>query len=73
MKDIKINTEKNKNWINYLNMPILWPLEDRPKNLIQAGKVMVNGEEELRRGRKLVPGDEVQLVGENTVYRVTRD
>ncbi|ACL68766.1 RNA-binding S4 domain-containing protein [Halothermothrix orenii] len=72
MKDIKINTEKIKldQLLKYANIVATG---GQAKNLIQAGKVMVNGEEELRRGRKLVPGDEVQLVGENTVYRVTRD
>ena len=29
------------------------------KMLIQAGEVQVNGAVEIRRGRKLVPGDEV--------------
>lgn len=31
------------------------------KQLIQAGEVRVNGEVETRRGRKLRPGDVVQL------------
>ena len=34
------------------------------KELIQEGFVLVNGEEELRRGRKLYPGDEVTFEGE---------
>ncbi len=33
------------------------------KILIQEGMVKVNGETELRRGRKLHPGDEVQVEG----------
>ncbi|MDB9313106.1 RNA-binding S4 domain-containing protein [Spirulina sp. CS-785/01] len=33
------------------------------KLLIQAGEVLVNGEIETRRGRKLVPTDEVTLDG----------
>ena len=31
------------------------------KELIQNGEVKVNGEVELRRGRKLVPGDEIEF------------
>lgn len=34
------------------------------KILIQDGEVMVNGETELRRGRKLYDGDEVTFSGE---------
>ena len=34
------------------------------KILIQEGEVMVNGETELRRGRKLYDGDEVTFSGE---------
>ena len=33
------------------------------KFLIMEGKVMVNGETELRRGRKLYPGDRVEVGG----------
>ncbi|PRW61946.1 RNA-binding S4 domain-containing protein [Actinopolyspora mortivallis] len=33
------------------------------KSLIQAGEARVNGEVETRRGRQLVPGDEVSLPG----------
>ena len=38
------------------------------KLLIADGLVTVNGEQELRRGRKLYPGDRVRLGG--TVYQV---
>ena len=31
------------------------------KVLIQAGEVLVNGEVETRRGRKLLPGDVVEV------------
>lgn len=34
------------------------------KMLIQAGEVLVNGELETRRGRKLVVGDRVSTMGE---------
>jgi len=33
------------------------------KLMIKAGEVMVNGETELRRGRKLYPGDVVEADG----------
>ncbi len=38
------------------------------KVLITGGEVMVNGEVELRRGRKLYPGDRVEIGGK--VYEV---
>ena len=37
------------------------------KLLIQGGEVQVNGEIETRRGRKLVPGDVVELESESYV------
>ncbi len=33
------------------------------KEVIQAGKVLVNGEVDLRRGKKLVPGDTFSYQG----------
>ena len=33
------------------------------KVLITGGKVLVNGKTELRRGRKLIPGDQVECFG----------
>jgi ribosome-associated protein len=41
------------------------------KWLIRDGAVLVNGEVELRRGRKLVPGDVVEFEGES--FQVERD
>ncbi len=38
------------------------------KMIIKQGLVEVNGEEEIRRGRKLVTGDRVTVAG--TTYRV---
>jgi ribosome-associated protein len=35
------------------------------KFLITEGEVLVNGETELRRGRKLYPGDLVQVAGKS--------
>jgi ribosome-associated protein len=37
------------------------------KHLIQSGGVMVNGAVEVRRGRKLRPGDSVEVNGEQFV------
>ena len=37
------------------------------KRSVQGGEVIVNGEVELRRGRKLCPGDEVSYKGESFV------
>lgn len=34
------------------------------KEVIQNGEVLVNGETEVRRGRKLVPGDQVTFKGQ---------
>ncbi len=42
------------------------------KLIIREGIVMVNGEIELRRGRNLVPGDEIEVEGQGK-YKVTRD
>ena len=37
------------------------------KHLVQSGVVRVNGEAELRRGRKLVAGDKVEARGKTIV------
>ena len=41
------------------------------KELIQSGKVLVNGEVCTMRGKKMRPGDEAQLCGR--IYRVTAE
>ena len=71
-KKIKINTESIKldqflKWSNIVGSG------GEAKNLIQAGNVMVNQEIEYSRGRKLYPGDEVELLGGKTIYIVSRD
>ncbi len=43
------------------------------KQVIKAGLVMVNGEVELRRGRKLVPGDVVVVDEEELVVESSTD
>ncbi len=40
------------------------------KQLIQAGELTVNGAKEIRRGRKLVPGDVIALGRQ--AWRITR-
>jgi len=42
------------------------------KQLIQGGLVRVNGRLEQRRGRKLHPGDEVQVVGRGEFVVIAR-
>ncbi|KXS48368.1 MAG: ribosome-associated protein, partial [Halanaerobium sp. T82-1] len=42
------------------------------KHLIQAGKVEVNGEIELKRGKTLKAGDIVSLTAEEKKYKVSR-
>ncbi len=37
------------------------------KVMVQSGEVQVNGEVELRRGRKLVNGDRVEVAGQGFV------
>lgn len=39
------------------------------KEMIAEGEVRVNGEPELRRGRKLYPGDRVSLAGHEFVVK----
>ena len=41
------------------------------KQLIRSGAVLVNGEEETRRGRKLRDGDTVTVNGEDYVIEAT--
>lgn len=71
-KKIKINTESIKldqflKWSNIVGSG------GEAKNLIQAGNVLVNQEVEYSRGRKLYPGDKVELLGGKTIYIVSRD
>jgi len=39
------------------------------KHLIQAGLVQLNGEVETRRGKKLMPGDQVTFRGQTLVVK----
>ena len=38
------------------------------KNLIKTGHVQVNGTVETRRGRKLAPGDKVQIATDEALF-----
>lgn len=38
------------------------------KEMIQEGLIFVNGEQEIRRGRKIRNGDEIRISGIDTVY-----
>lgn len=42
------------------------------KMMIQEGIIMVNGEIERRRGRSLVPGDEIEIADQGR-YQITRE
>ncbi|HEY9853832.1 MAG TPA: RNA-binding S4 domain-containing protein [Leptolyngbyaceae cyanobacterium] len=47
----------------YLKFIGITPTGGQAKLLIQDGQVEVNGEIEVRRGRKLAPGDRVTVLG----------
>lgn len=71
-KEIKIKTESIQldqflKWANVVGSG------GEAKNLIQEGNVLVNQEIEYSRGRKLYPGDRVELLGGKTIYIVSRD
>lgn len=69
MEDIKINTEVIK-----LDSFLKWcgavTLGSEAKIHIQNGDVKVNGEVELRRGKKLTYGDTVEFDGK--IYKIIR-
>ncbi|WML36446.1 S4 domain-containing protein YaaA [Clostridium sp. OS1-26] len=63
MKDIKINTEFIKldsflKWVGAVS------LGSEAKMVIQDGMVIVNGEIETRRGKKIIKGDIIEFNGE---------
>lgn len=60
-----MTTEDNKIKLEqFLKLVGLVGTGGQAKLLIQAGEVKVNGEIETRRGRKLVNGDRVSIMGE---------
>jgi len=62
MKEVKIGTE-------YITLGQFLKLSDcistggHAKFFLQENKVVINGEEDNRRGRKLYPGDKVEVEG----------
>ena len=70
--EVKINTETIQ-LDQFLKWANLVESGGEAKNLIQAGKVMVNGELEYSRGKKLTSGDLVEFVDTEDKYRVSRD
>jgi ribosome-associated protein len=67
MKEIKVNTEIIK-LDSFLKWSGICAQGSEAKIIVQDGKVKLNGEVELRRGKKLVKGDVVQYDGEE--YKV---
>jgi len=43
------------------------------KALIQEGRVLVNGEVEIRRGRQLRPGDRIEVEGQHLIVPGSTD
>ena len=60
MTTIKINTEFIK-LDQFLKFSGICETGGEGKELVAAGFVRVNGEQELRRGKKLYPGDVVEV------------
>lgn len=63
MIEIKIDTEFIK-LDSFLKFSGATTLGSESKFFIQNGDVKVNGEVELRRGKKLYPGDKIEFQGE---------
>ena len=66
MKEIKISTEFIK-LDQFLKWAGVCDTGVDAKFFILDGNVKVNGEEELRRGKKLYPGDKVEAAGETFI------
>lgn len=64
MKEFQIQTEFIK-LDQFLKAANLVSSGGEAKILIKEGQVLVNGEVETRRGKKLRPGDQIQLQGED--------
>ncbi|NLJ74070.1 MAG: RNA-binding S4 domain-containing protein [Firmicutes bacterium] len=60
MKEIKINTESIQldQFLKWANIAYSG---GEAKQMIQAGVVLVNGQKEMRRSHKIVPGDRVTV------------
>lgn len=68
MKEIKITTEFIK-LDQFLKWAGVCDTGVDAKFFILDGNVKVNGEEELRRGKKLYPGDKVEAAGETFIIK----
>lgn len=66
METIKINTEFIK-LDSFLKLTNLCESGGLAKTLIQEGSVMVNGEVETRRGKKLYKGDKISFEGNDFI------
>lgn len=66
METIKINTEFIK-LDSFLKLTNLCESGGLAKTLIQEGEVMVNGEVETRRGKKLYKGDKISFQGNDYI------
>lgn len=66
METIKINTEFIK-LDSFLKLTNLCESGGLAKALIQEGEVMVNGEVETRRGKKLYKGDQISFQGNDFI------
>lgn len=51
----------------FLKLALVVSSGGEAKRLIQSGVILVNGEVEIRRGRKLRPGDRVTAQGEDYI------
>jgi ribosome-associated protein len=70
MKDVKITTD-TITLGQLLKLANFAATGGEAKHMLLEGMVLVNGEPERRRGKKLVPGDVVEAQGRG-VCRVTR-
>lgn len=68
MKEIKISTEFIK-LDQFLKWAGVCDTGVDAKFFILDGNVKVNGEKELRRGKKLYPGDKVEAAGETFIIK----
>lgn len=66
METIKINTEFIK-LDSFLKLTNLCESGGLAKTLIQEGAVMVNGEVETRRGKKIYKGDKISFEGNDFI------
>lgn len=58
---------------NFLKWARIVPTGGEAKFLIKSGEVFVNGKKELRRSKKLYPGDVVEILGNKLLVSKRRD